>query len=181
MSLADTSAALDKPLLWNEDFARRAAEAVRAASFLKAAMDSMGVNPETKSADKIAVRAGVGEPPPQSNVRQNGVRRGGAWGGAVREYRVGFDEIRLVIESPEAGFAQLSHPWYPFLRVEQDGKRITPWRSALNLLVVPVHPGLNEYVITPTRTPRRVYLGWLAAAVTLGLVAVCVLARRNSS
>jgi hypothetical protein len=172
LAVVDASAALDKPLLWNEDFARRAAEAVRAESFLKAAMDGMGVNPETKSADKIAVRAGVGEQPPQ-----NDARRGGAWGGAVREYRVGFDEIRLVIESPEAGFAQLSHPWYPFLRVEQDGKRITPWRSAINLLVVPVHPGLNEYVITPARTPLRVYLGWLSAAVTLGLIAVCLLTK----
>lgn len=175
LSLADPSAALDKPLLWNEDFARQSAETVRAESFLKAAINAMGIRPETQSADRIVVRAGVG--PPLSNDPQPG----GAWDGAVRDYRIGFDEIRFVIESREAGFAQLAHSWYPFLRVEQDGKQITPWRSTLNLLVVPVHPGLNEYVITPTRTPLRVSLGWLSAAVTLGLVAVCVLAKRRPS
>lgn len=161
---------LDRPMLWAEDFKGwTAPQVVQTSAFLDAFLHAMRYRPETRTAARIPVRER-----PAGGI-ETADSQGPEASVAIVDYRVSMGRVDLRVDLSEAGFLQLSHPWYPMLEIRHNGTVIEPLRGSLNLLVVPANQGENVYSIIPRRSALRRLCGWLSA-VTLGVVLIAPLA-----
>lgn len=154
---------LEKPILWNEHF-EEPEHATRIAAintYLDNTLKIMQRVGAATTAEAIPIRVG------QAPSGQDGRLPAEKVKATLVTYRVGIDRIILTLQSSHAGYAQLSHPWYPFMIVTRNGQRIEPLRSSLDMMVVTVEPGTNVYQITPRRSLNRVMMGWFCFVVFL--------------
>jgi len=175
----DPPEALERNLLWREDFETPHEAAGRTQRFVEYVFALMEFEPAASIAGRIPVRQAQGEHPalPVPEITSNS---SGEPKIAVARYSVAHDEVLLDVNSSQAGFLQLSHAWYPTLEVFRNDTRIVPLRGTFNLIVVPVQAGENSYRIIPRRSGLRMALGWLAGATLLFVLLVPLLTRNIS-
>ena len=158
---------LEKPALSSEDYENSTSDPRVSAveAFLHRYLKISDIDQTTHTALALPVRSLPSSPDFEDAAR-------GPWKTVVTHYSVSLERVAVTIESDAAGYVQLAHPWYPDIAVRVDGKSTVPLRSALDLLVIPLHPGTNEIEIYPSTTPLRlglVSLSGLALLLTLGL------------
>lgn len=90
------------------------------------------------------------------------------WHPRLTTYQVSLQSVSMEITSDGSGYAQLSHPWYPGNQLRVDGTVVQPLQGTLNLLVVPVHAGVNSIDIEPASTAIR-HNSALAATLVFGI------------
>jgi hypothetical protein len=151
-------ATLEKPMLWPWDFdmPSSAARIGQIDHFLRLFVDAERPQPDTRMGAAIAVRSrsGFSDQLPADLD----------WKPIVASYQVGLQSVDIRIESNAAGYAQISHPWFPATEVLIDGRSVVPIQGAIDLLVVPVHPGQNHIEIRAGTTPIRRISGWISLA-----------------
>jgi hypothetical protein len=149
---------LDKPMLWPGNFEspESAPRIARIDQFLRQFVGVEHPRAETRTGDAIAVRSLSGLPDHVPETLD--------WKPALTFYRVGLQRVDLRIESNAAGYAQIAHPWFPATEILIDGRFVTPIQGAIDLLVVPIHPGRNDILIRPGTTPIRRLSGWVSLA-----------------
>lgn len=178
----DIAPGLDKPVAWNDDFDGKQPSGQGAKLFdaLQFMVEQTGYDSSTRSAQRILVRAGE----TGKHILQRAPSNSADWSGRVMAYHVGLSDIALEVESGRDGYLQLSHPWYPYARVDWNGQRIAPMQGYTNLMVVPVRAGVNRYAITFERSPLRIASGWFSLAilvVVLGLMVAGWLRNRGQT
>jgi hypothetical protein len=177
LSEVEPDPGLDKPVLWNEQFAPGSTDrqATEVLDFVRGVVQAMDIDTAIHSARFLPVRA-----LPTGSSRSESGDPG--WGGSVEQYRVGFEEIRLTLHSDRKGWIQAAHPYYPTVTVSRNGDPVSPYQGAFNLLVLPVDAGRNNYVIRYRTSTLRKAMAWISAA-TLGIAvtmtAVAALRRRS--
>jgi len=148
----------DKPVLWDDvEFPDHSLLMINA--FIDEVFAQMGYHPEEGFADALAVR----EMPALQEIIDAPKR----WNKKVLAYQVNIDRVWLKLYSEHPGYIQLSHTWYPYLLVIHNGQPVIPLRSTMNLIVLPVADGLNEYSIVPVRSHLRVLVGWFSVGIAL--------------
>lgn len=173
---------LDKPVAWNDDFDGKqpSAQGAKLMDAVRFMVEQTGYDAATRSAQRILVRAAEANTPVAPQAATSSMD----WGGKVGSYRVGLSDIALEVASRRDGYLQLSHPWYPYARVDWNGQRISPMQGYTNLMVVPVRAGVNRYAITFERSPLRVVSGWFSFVffiVVLGVMAAGWLRNRRQA
>jgi hypothetical protein len=167
---------LDKPFIWDHDFSDPKVTH-KLNGFILQVREVMQYDPRARFAKVLPVRKKDVQEIPEDQPYI-------PWRTELIEYRVGVESVLLKTFSERDGFARVSHPWYPFLRVTHNGKEIQPLQSALNFMVVPVTAGLNEYrieAIMPSSSRVAAQVSFLALICTigLGLIGARVLAVRS--
>jgi hypothetical protein len=168
---------LDKPVLWNEQFASDSTDPQARATlrFVRDVASAMEVNLETHVARFIPVRAPV-------SAEGGADAENAGWDGQIEQYHVGLEDVRLVLHSSRKGWIQIAHPFYQTVQVTRNGAGIAVYQGALNLLVLPVDAGQNDYAIRYRTSTLRKTMAWIST-VTLGiattLTAIAALRRRS--
>lgn len=105
---------------------------------------------------------------------------------AVRllSYAVDPGTVHLAVDADGAGFIRLAHPLGLGTHVTHDGTEVTPLADVQSLIVLPLHPGRNEYVVASMPSLSRILCFWTTTAVLTGLSGVAIVlvfrARRRS-
>jgi hypothetical protein len=158
----------DKPMLWAEDYENVPANPVvqRIEDYLGRYLQEAGIVWSSRMAAALPVRSVA--PVGQSNDSDDA-----AWHAALSRYAVSLQGETMRIEASGPGYAQLTHPWYPASVVRINGRTVTPFEGAFDLLVVPLETGVNDIDVEPMTTPLRLYSAAASAAMLLfaGLVA----------
>jgi hypothetical protein len=164
---------LDKPVVWYESFntSDAASQTAKLIEFVRSTFGQMAYEPASRTAERIPVRsapaASPGSPAPTS------------WHGAITNYRIGFETIKLDLDSSLAGWVQLAHPWYPGQRVRWNGSIIEPNQGTFNLLVVPVMAGTNSYEVTYPRSSLRQVVNGVSAFALIAALGIVVVGQRS--
>lgn len=180
---------LDRPLLWNWNFApippgRRISFHInpnegrvlisKLDAFIDSILEAMKYDPKRKFSEAIVVRN-------NKEALASTLKTHYQWTAELLDYDVKIDKTSLNVKSNGTGYMQLSHSWYPSLEVKHNGKFITPIQSAMSLIVLPVENGINHYEITPVRTNLRIYTGWVSFATLLTVCFIGVITWTRSS
>jgi hypothetical protein len=160
-------AQLDKPMLWPGDFegGAPAPQVSATEDFLNRYLRDADIAWASHLAAALPVRA---VPPESPATAENG-----PWQAALSGYSVSLQTVSLRVTASGNGYAQLSHPWYPGTEVRLNAKVIAPLQGALDLMVVPLQPGINDIEIGPVSTPVRRYSALASAA---SLIIACLAA-----
>ena len=163
----DLGPGLQKPMFWPDDFAptsdrRRRVDAVDAAldRFLAAEQ------PDSSGNQAAAI-------PITGQVAPREAASAGTWHPVIEDYTVSLDRVRLQVETDGAGYAQLAHPWFPSTVVTINGQEVQPIRGTIDLIVVPLQPGVSVIELHDGTTAARSLSTW---GSLLGLVAIGVFA-----
>ncbi|HEX4261541.1 MAG TPA: 6-pyruvoyl-tetrahydropterin synthase-related protein [Acetobacteraceae bacterium] len=168
------AAGLDAPALWNEDFDARPPPAAIAGidTILHRVAASLTLAPGRPLAAAILVRG--------ASAETDGTIEG--WAPRLLRYHVGLDRVRLTVETDRPAWVQLAHPWFPVIVVTVDGQRVRPLRSAMDLIVLPIAPGVSRialaYAASPLRRATALFSG-SAALLALGCVGGSAIRRRR--
>lgn len=152
---------IDKPVFWDDDFSAPVEErTIKASKYVGQVVSDMAFDPASNTVERIFVRD---TPPVGTNSE------GSRFLARVSDYKVGIDRVVIRLESEGTGWARLAHAWYPALQITLNGAPIAPMQDVMGQIVVPVKPGINEYIIHPVFTGiRRATLG-ISAAVLLAI------------
>jgi hypothetical protein len=158
---------LDKPMLWDPDFATGAwdprAKAVEV--FLHQYLQAADIDLRTGTAATLPVRIPAPELPREP-------MEPGLWSAKLQRYSVSLQRVDLIIEATGDGYAQLSHPWYPANRVLVNGARIQPLQGAFDFIVLPIHAGTNAIQLQGRVTPALMASAWISKAGLMGVIVV---------
>ena len=88
-----------------------------------------------------------------------------------QSYRVESDTVALRVESDGAGYLRLAHPMAATTRVTLDGKPAPAVADIASLIVVAIHPGINDIQVSAAPSPLRGACFAVSAAVWLVLLA----------
>lgn len=154
---------LDKPMLWPEDFhsAQDAPRIGAVAAELWRFAATEDIDGATRTAAVIAVN--------DDAVATGVLPASGPWHAVILDYGVGLTSVTLQVEADAPGFVQLSHPWFPSTRVTVNGVATQAIRGTIDLMVVPIQPGISVIELRDGWTAIR----WASAMVSLcGLFAI---------
>lgn len=175
LSLLAPPSSLDKPMIWREDWDSHTSQTTDIAAFLGRYLQTARIDLTSHQADTLPVRS----LPAQADATS---RSNAPWHPRLLSYDVSLQTVRLAIQSDQPGFVQLSHPWFPGLRVTVNGQEVSPLQGSLSLLVLRFQAGRSDIEIQPFTTPvRRVsnILSVLSFALCLVVCAVLALRRRT--
>lgn len=166
-------ATLEKPIVWDEHYRDpMTPQATGLLDFIEQIRRTMLPLTEQRQATRLAVRelpAGY-QPPPRDPATAR-VR--------LDHYQVTSDRVWLTVATDRPGFLQLAHPWYPLLEVRDNGAVVSPLRSTLGLLVVPVTAGTHAIELQPRRSTVRVAFGVLGVVSLVGALSVPFVSRHR--
>jgi hypothetical protein len=177
LSLLAPPSGLDKPMIWREQWAAHTEQTTDIAAFLGRYLRTAQIDLASHQAQTLLVRS----LPVQADVASGS---DAAWRPRLLSYDVSLQTVRLAIQSDQPGFVQLSHPWFPGLRVTVNGQEAHPLQGSLSLLVLKLQAGRSDIEIQPFTTPvRRVsnILSVLSFALCLVVYAVLAFRRRRSA
>jgi len=169
---------LAKPMLWDEDFSAPGAQPRIAAidGVMLQFLDIEKPNLTTRMAAALAIQGRPPQPPLEEDR---------PWHPVLQSYSVGLDTVHLTIETDAAGYVQLSHPWFPSMRVTVNGQVVQPLGGAIDLMVVPIQAGRSTIMLHDAWTPIRLISAAISiAGVVLAFVlalAASILGRRAAS
>ncbi len=157
-----------KPMLWEEDFSAPASQPRIAAidEVMRQFLDIEKPDLTTRMAAALAIQGTPPEHPPGADH---------PWHPVLLNYSVGLDTVRLTVETDEPGYVQLSHPWFPSMRVTVNDQAVQPLRGAIDLMVVPIQPGRSTITLRDGWTPvRRIsaFISVLGVLLALGAAAI---------
>lgn len=97
----------------------------------------------------------------------------------VKSYRVGRQEMEATVESSAPLFIRLPFSWHPALKVEIDGKNVTPLRTSMEFICVPVEKGTHAIrMVGGLSNLRKILLVVTAVAWLLWLLIYFKAAKR---
>lgn len=160
---ASPRADLDKPMFWDDDFARGDVRIAWTTAYLRAWLDQARPDWSTRQAHALPVLAmsAAGAAQPDSTP----------WTPRLDAYAVTVSTVRAAVSANGPGYVQLSHAWFPGNTVRVNGKVVQPLESALHLVVVPISSGTSRIEIAPRETSVR----RLSAAISLAALLITVL------
>jgi len=162
---------LGKPLVWNEDLSvQPSAQGTRLFASMRQQLTRMAFDPVTHSA--LTILTHPGKKPDW--VKSLTATEPAGWHGNITNYQVSLDRIRLTVDSRLDGYVQIGHPWYPYLKTSWNGKPIESQRSQMNLMVLPVRSGVNDYLVTAERSSTRIISGWFSFIALCLVMAIAV-------
>lgn len=85
-------------------------------------------------------------------------------------YHVAPDTVRLSVDSDGPGFIRIAHPVGLGTIVSQDGATVAPVPDVESLIVLPLHEGRNDFVVTQKPSALRRICFWLSVATSALLV-----------
>lgn len=159
---ADRPASFDVFPFWTWAFEPPTPDAKDAMDAVKRFFQRMGANPTTRQARTIllptipdgeAWRNHDGEPPMVKPLA----------------YMVTGGRVALLVELDRPGFIRLVHPMAASVRVTRDGTPIPAAADVESLIVLPVHAGVNDIVVTAEPSRLRQTCFWITA-VTAALL-----------
>lgn len=157
----DPAKGLGKPMFWDFMFTPRAEDPriAKVETYLRRYLAAFG----PMSGD-VAEAIPVRDPSPTATAAAQP-----GWTARLEDYRVGMQDVRIVVRASGPGFVQIAHPWYPATRVRVNGHDVAPLRGAIGLMVLPIGAGISVITLVPTLTATET---WSAIASLAGLVAI---------
>jgi len=73
----------------------------------------------------------------------------------VMAHRVLNQRVELEVDVTERAYARLAYAWYPYLRVEVDGRRVETWSTAGGFVCLPLEAGRHLITLVPELSPLR--------------------------
>ena len=164
LELADRPASFDVAPFWNTTFGDATAETREALDAVKRFATQMEADPAAHRARVLLVPAiPDGE---EWQPRTEAPR-------LVRPlvYKVEPGRVTLSLESDRPGFIRLVHPMAASISVSRDGVPVQAIADVESLIVLPIHAGTNDIVVTAAPSLLRRISLWLAIA-TVALLAL---------
>jgi hypothetical protein len=160
-----------KPMLWEEDFSAPASQPRIAAidDVMRQFLDIEKPDLTTRMAAALAVQGTPPAPPPGADR---------PWHPVLLNYSVGLDTVRLTVETDEPGYVQISHPWFPSMRVTVNDQAVQPLRGAIDLMVVPIQPGRSTIILRDGWTPVRRISAFISVFGVLLAMSAAAIAKR---
>jgi hypothetical protein len=162
---------------WDFMFDHKDPDPVAAIAAMRAINDRMRPDPAARTAAAIlvAVRpAGPGwgaDQPGEAPTAQ------------LLSYAVQSDAVRLSVDASGPGFIRLAHPLGLGVHVTQDGVDAAPVADVQSLIVLPLHAGVNDFVVSATPSMLRQVCFWTTVSVVAALsmvgIGLSVLSRRR--
>lgn len=158
---ARARADLDKPMFWEDQFARGEPRIAETAAYLRGWLDQARPDWSTRQAQSLPVLT-----PPALDMPKTGSAQpeSAPWTPRLDSYAVTVSTVTATVSANGPGYVQLSHAWFPGNEVRVNGSVVQPLEGALHLVVVPIAAGTSRIEIGPRETPVR----QLSAAISLG-------------
>ncbi len=147
---------LDKPMFWDDQFARGEPRIAQAAAYLRYWLDQARPDWSIRQAQALPVLAMPKAGPAEPNAAP--------WTPRLDSYAVTVSTVTAKVTANGPGYVQLSHAWFPGNEVRVNGSVAQPLEGALHLVIVPIGQGTSRIEIGPRETPVR----QVSAAISLG-------------
>ena len=166
---ADRPPSFDASPFWTFSFEPPSPDARAAIDAVQRIFARMGADPAARQAKMLllprlpagsAWQAGSGETPVARQMA----------------YTVGPGRVHLSIEADRAGFVRLVHPMATTVHVRRDGVPIEAAADVESLIVLPIHAGVNDILVTAEPSLLRQACFWVTATTALLLALALALA-----
>jgi hypothetical protein len=163
-------ASFDAAPFWDISFDRALPDATAAMAAMRAINQRMQPDPSTRSADAILVPVRPQGPDWSDNAP-------GRPAATVRmlSYSVDPGTVRLSVQSDSRGFIRLAHPLGLGVQATQDGSVVMPAADVQSLIVLPLHAGRNDFVISAIASPLRQICFWTTVSVLTALALLTII------
>jgi hypothetical protein len=153
---------------WDFYFDRRLDVAAAAMAAMVSINSGMHPDPASRQTSAILV------PVRPTALGWNAEQEGPTPASRLLSYTVEPDTVRLSVEADRDGFIRLAHPLGLGVAVDQNGRSVTPLADVQSLIVLPLHAGRNDFLVTSRPSALRRGCFWMTVVIltVLSLMAV---------